>query len=136
MTHFYKYFATCLFSYISNLSLLLFSLLLVFEHIDEVRKALVSKSVDGMLEEIYTAMEFLATEENSSLSVAHFYEEKRGFGLAVTPYSVEKLPWDCLKFVALVMKHNNTVFTKHIHRFHVRDKDMRVTGCECDSMVT
>ncbi|XP_015770674.1 PREDICTED: uncharacterized protein LOC107349095 isoform X2 [Acropora digitifera] len=89
----------------------------VFEHIDEVRKALVSKSVDGMLVEIYTAMEFLETNENSSLSVAHFYEEKRGFGLAVTPLFKKILPWNCLKFVASVMKHNITVYTKHIHRF-------------------
>lgn len=94
--------------------------MLVFEHIDEVRNALVSKSVDGMLEEIYTAMEFLETNENSSLSVAHFYEEKRGFGLAVTPGFEGELRWDCLKFVALVMKHNITVYTKHIHRFQVR----------------
>ena len=73
-----------------------------------------------MLEEIYTAMEFLETKETSSLSVAHFYEEKREFGLAVTPGFVRKWPWDCLKFVASVMKHDNAVYTKHIHRFQVR----------------
>ena len=93
---------------------------IVFEDLDEVHKALVSKSVDGMLEEIYTAMEFLETTENSSLFVAHFYEEKRGFGLAGTPKFFDTLLWGCLKFVASIMKHNETVLMKHIHRFQVR----------------
>ena len=107
--------------------MILFSLLLVFEDLNEVHKALVSKSVDGMLEEIYIAMEFLETKENSSLSVAHFYEEKRGFGLAVTPNIVRKckLPWDCLKFVASIMEHNETVLMKHIHRSQVRMQEYR-----------
>lgn len=78
-----------------------------------------------MLEEIYIAMEFLETEENSSLSVAHFYEEKRGFGLAVTPDIVNELPWNCLKFVASIMEHNETVLMKHIHRSQVRMQEYR-----------
>lgn len=55
----------------------------MFENLDEVYDALVSKqSVDGMLEEMFTVVEYLKQKENSLLSIVHLFQEKHGYGVA------------------------------------------------------
>ncbi|XP_068707490.1 uncharacterized protein [Montipora foliosa] len=62
----------------------------VFEDLNEVHNALVNKSVDGILEEMFTATEYFELHyENSSLSIVHFYEEKHGYGIALNSQYVD-----------------------------------------------
>ncbi|XP_068712179.1 potassium voltage-gated channel subfamily B member 1-like [Montipora foliosa] len=93
----------------------------VFEDLDEVHNALVNKSVDGILEELFTATEYFELQyENPSLSIVHFYEEKHGYGIAFKSLYV-KLDfgqvWDCMSFAASFIANDNYDFVKgHIHR--------------------
>ncbi|XP_068709551.1 uncharacterized protein [Montipora foliosa] len=91
----------------------------VFKDLDEVHNALVNKSVDGMLEEVFAAKEYLALHENSSLSMIHFYEEKHGYGIAFK--SVVKADfgsiWNCMSFVSSFIGKDEYAFLRdHIHR--------------------
>ena len=103
----------------------LFQLPLVFEDLDEVHNALVNKSVDGILEELFTATEYFELlYENPSLSIVHFYEEKHGYGIAFKSLYV-KLDfgqvWDCMSFVASFIANDKYDFLKrHVHRAKVR----------------
>ena len=56
---------------------------LEFEDLDEVYDALVyEQSVDGILEELLIAREYLEQKENPLSSIVHVFEEKHGFGVA------------------------------------------------------
>ncbi|XP_068707484.1 uncharacterized protein [Montipora foliosa] len=91
----------------------------VFKDLDEVHNALVNKSVDGLLEEIFTANEYLALHENSSLSMIHFYEEKHGYGIAFKSYVKADFGsiWECMSFVSSFIAEDKYAFLRdHIHR--------------------
>ena len=103
----------------------LFQLPLVFEDLDEVHNALVNKSVDGILEEMFTAIEYFELHyENPSLSIVHFYEEKHGYGIAFKSQDVKDRfgeVWNCMSFVASFIANDKYDFLKgHIHRAKVR----------------
>ena len=102
----------------------LFQLPLVFEDLNEVHNALVNKSVDGILEEMFTATEYFELHyENSSLSIVHFYEEKHGYGIAFNSQYVDGFGefWNCMSFVASFIANDKYDFLKgHIHRAKVR----------------
>ncbi|XP_068712184.1 uncharacterized protein [Montipora foliosa] len=93
----------------------------VFEDLDEVHNALVNKSVDAILEELFTATEYFELHyENPSLSVVHFYEEKHGYGIAIkSQFAKEGFRdvWNCMSFVTSFIANDNYDFLKgHIHR--------------------
>ncbi|XP_068712180.1 uncharacterized protein [Montipora foliosa] len=92
----------------------------VFEDLNEVHNALVNKSVDGILEEMFTATEYFELHyENSSLSIVHFYEEKHGYGIAFKSQYVDVFGkfWNCMSFVASFIANDKYDFVKgHIHR--------------------
>ena len=57
----------------------------VFEDLDKVYEALVNDSavhLDGMMEEMFVAMEYMNQKNNSLLSVTHLFEERHGYGIA------------------------------------------------------
>ncbi|XP_068743355.1 uncharacterized protein [Montipora capricornis] len=92
----------------------------VFEDLNEVHNALVNKSVDGILEEMFTATEYFELHyKNSSLSIVHFYEEKHGYGIAFKSQYVDVFGkfWNCMSFVASFTANDKYDFVKgHIHR--------------------
>ena len=78
-----------------------------------------------MLEEIFTANEYLALHENSSLSMIHFYEEKHGYGIAFKSLRYVKdhfgSSWECMSFVSSFIAEDKYAFLRdHIHRPKVR----------------
>ncbi|CAH3021659.1 unnamed protein product, partial [Porites evermanni] len=54
-----------------------------FEDLDEAYNALINeKSIEGVMEEVFTAMEYIKKKNNPLFSVVHFFEEKHGYGVA------------------------------------------------------
>ena len=54
-----------------------------FQSLHEAYSSLKNGKVDGIMEEMFTAIEFIKRKRNSELSIAHFFEDKHGFGAAI-----------------------------------------------------
>jgi len=64
-------------------TLILFYVYSAFEDLNEAYDALINdESIDGMMDEVFTAMEYINKRKNPSLSVVHFFEEEHGYGVA------------------------------------------------------
>ena len=54
-----------------------------FEDLNEAYNALIiEKSIEGVMEEVFTATEYVKKKNNPLFSVVHFFEEKHGYGVA------------------------------------------------------
>ena len=61
-----------------------------FEDLNEVYDALINdESIEGMMEEVFTAMEYIKKRNDPLLSVVHFFEEKHGYGVAFKNHPFE-----------------------------------------------
>jgi len=87
-----------------------------FQSLDEAYSWLKNEKVDGIMEEMFTAVEFIKRKNNSELSIAQFFEDKHGFGAAIkkTAFNLDVL--DCLasvtKFVSDDIYFNASVLIK------------------------
>ncbi|KAM7434885.1 hypothetical protein ABFA07_015103 [Porites harrisoni] len=73
-----------------------------FEDLNEVYDALTKdESIEGMMEEVFTAMEYIKKRNDPLLSVVHFFEEKHGYGVAFksNPFGEESNLDNCIKKV-------------------------------------
>ena len=71
--------------------LIIFYMYSAFEDLNEAYDALVNdESIEGMMEEVFTAMEYIKKRNNPLLSVVHFFEEKHGYGVAFKNNSFEE----------------------------------------------
>jgi len=71
--------------------LILFYMYSAFEDLNEAYDALINdESIEGMMEEVFTAMEYIKKRNNPLLSVVHFFEEKHGYGLAFKNHPFEE----------------------------------------------
>ena len=63
--------------------LIIFYMYSAFEDLNEVYDALINdESIERMMEEVFTAMEYIKERNNPLLSVVHFFEEQHGYGVA------------------------------------------------------
>ena len=54
-----------------------------FEDLNEAYNALINeKSIEGVMEEVFTTTEYIKKKNNPLFSVVHFFEEKHGYGVA------------------------------------------------------
>jgi len=87
-----------------------------FKSLDEAYSWLKDGKVDGIMEEMFTAVEFIQRKNNSELSIAQFFEDKHGFGAAVKKTVFFPEVVDCLskltKFVSDDIYFNASVFIK------------------------
>lgn len=82
--------------------LILFYMYSAFEDLNEAYDALINdESIEGMMEEVFTAMEYIKKRNNPLLSVVHFFEEKHGYGVAFksNPFWEESNLDNCIKKV-------------------------------------
>ena len=82
--------------------LILFYMYSAFDDLNEAYDALIiDKSIEGMMEEVFTAMEYIKKRNNPLLSVVHFFEEKHGYGVAFkkNPFGEESNLDNCIKKV-------------------------------------
>ena len=88
-------------SYLSGI-LIIFYMYSAFEDLNEAYDALINdESIEGMMEEVFTAMEYIKKRNNPLLSVVHFFEEKHGYGVAFknNPFGEESELDKCIKKV-------------------------------------
>ena len=93
-----------------------------FEDLDGVYDALVDEQfLDGMLEEMFIATEFLKQKDNSLLSIVHLFEEKHGYGVAFNSREkCEELMWSCMsEVITFVTDDVYAVTNRHIKRMKV-----------------
>ena len=88
-----------------------------FEDLNEAYDALINdESIEGMMEEVFTAMEYIKKRNNPLLSVVHFFEEKHGYGMAFKDYRFwenSKLDECIRKVVQFIVKDDKyAVFSK------------------------
>ena len=89
-------------SYLCPGILIIFYMYSAFEDLNEVYDALTNdESIEGMMEEVFTAMEYIKKRNNPLLSVVHFFEEKHGYGVAFknNPFGEESNLDNCIKKV-------------------------------------
>ena len=89
-------------SYLCPGILIIFYMYSAFEDLNEVYDALTNdESIEGMMEEVFTAMEYIKKRNNPLLSVVHFFEEKHGYGAAFksNPFGEESNLDNCIKKV-------------------------------------
>ena len=82
--------------------LILFYMYSAFEDLNEVYDALTNDElIEGMMEEVFTAMEYIKKRNDPLLSVVHFFEEKHGYGVAFknNPFGEESNLDNCIKKV-------------------------------------
>ena len=84
------------------------------------------QSVDGMMEEMFTAIEYLKQRKKSKLSIVHLFEEKHGYGIAFKQNPKNrfgKRMWGCISKVVNYTVTNGIydVTNKYINGFKVRE---------------
>ena len=70
-----------------------------FQSLHEAYSSLENGEVDGIMEEMFTAVEFIKRKSNSELSIAHFFEDKHGFGAAIKEDGFSSDVLQCLSTV-------------------------------------
>ena len=83
------------------------------------------QSVDGILEEMFTSIEYLKQKENPGIAIVYLFEQKHGYGVAfkqhvrnVFGYKI----WSCMKKVITFVTDNDiyTVTRRHQIKSKVR----------------
>lgn len=59
------------------------SLLTDFQSLHEAYSSLENGKVEGIMEEMFTAIQFIKRKNNSELSIAQVFEDKHGYGAAI-----------------------------------------------------
>ena len=95
-----------------------------FEDLNEAYNALINeKSIEGVMEEVFTATEYIKKKNNPLFSVVHFFEEKHGYGVAFKNNSfggniiLDNCIRDVVQFVVKDDKY--TVITKFVGNIEV-----------------
>lgn len=74
--------------------------------------------MEGILEETFTAIEFIKGKADSPLSVAQVLEEKHGYGAAIKKDGFSSRVWDCLpkliEFVSYEIYSNTSKLLKSV----------------------
>ena len=70
-----------------------------FQSLHEAYYSLKDGKVEGIMEEMFTAVEFIKRESKSELSIAQFFEDKHGFGAAIKEDGFNTDVLDCLSSV-------------------------------------
>ena len=70
-----------------------------FQSLHEAYYSLKDGKVEGIMEEMFTAVEFIKRESKSELSIAQFFEDKHGFGAAIKEDGFNTDVLDCLSNV-------------------------------------
>jgi len=105
-----------------------------FQDLDEVHDALVDEqsSVDGMMEEMFTAIEYLKQKQNSPLSIVHLFEERHAYGIAFRWEAKDTFGhniWDC---ISKVVKYRVTYDIYDITNKHISGVKVRVLQDELE----
>ena len=87
--------------------------------------------LDGMMEEMFIAMEYMNQKNNSLLSVTHLFEERHGYGIAFSEnVKMNRLGdgiWSCMsKVVPLITDDIYVAANKQINEVKVRVGEMVV----------
>ena len=95
-----------------------------FEDLDEAYNALINeKSIEGVMEEVFTAMEYIKKKNNPLFSVVHFFEEKHGYGVAFknNPFAGNIILYNCIKDVVQFVVNDDkyAVITKFVGNIEV-----------------
>ena len=89
-----------------------------FQSLHEAYYSLKDGKVDGIIEEMFTAVEFIKRKSNSELSIAQFFEEKHGFGAAIKEVGFSEDVLVCLskvtEFVSVDIYSNASAFLKSL----------------------
>ena len=91
-----------------------------FEDLNEAYDALIiDESIEGMMEEVFTATEYLKKRNNPLLSVVQFFEEGHGYGVAFklnNPFGEGSRLDNCIrKVVQFIVKDDKyAVFSKFV----------------------
>ena len=95
-----------------------------FEDLNEAYNALINeKSIEGVMEEVFTATEYVKKKNNALFSVVHFFEEKHGYGVAFknNPFwensKLDKCIKDVVQFVVNDDKY--AVMSKFVSKMEV-----------------
>ena len=70
-----------------------------FNDLYEAYHLLENEKVEGILEEMFTAIEFIKGKADSRLSVAQVVEEKHGYGAAINTERFSRDVLDCLPMI-------------------------------------
>jgi len=90
--------------------------------------------VDGILEEMFTAIEFVKEKADSGLSVAQVLEEKHGYGAAIKRDGFSHGVWGCLpKLMAFVSYEIYSNTSKLLKSVKVRVATVTVTAAAVSS---
>ena len=95
-----------------------------FKDLDEAYNALINeKSIEGVMEEVFTAMEYIKKKNNPLFSVVHFFEEKHGYGVAFknNPFGGNIILYNCIKDVVQFVVNDDkyAVITKFVGNIEV-----------------
>ena len=95
-----------------------YNLLSDFQNLHEAYSSLKSGKVDGIMEEMFTAVEFIKNKSSSELSIAQFFEDKHGFGAAIKEDDFDTAVLECLprvtEFVSDEIYSNASAYLKSL----------------------
>ena len=81
------------------------------------------KSIEGVMEEVFTAMEYIKKKNNPLFSVVHLFEEKHGYGVAFknNPFGENSELDNCIKDVVQFVVNDDkyAVITKFVSKIEV-----------------
>ena len=95
-----------------------------FEDLNEAYNALINeKSIEGVMEEVFTATEYIKKKNNPLFSVVHFFEEKHGYGVAFknNPFAGNIILDNCIRDVVQFVVNDDkyAVITKFVGNIEV-----------------
>ena len=95
-----------------------------FEDLNEAYNALINeKSIEGVMEEVFTATEYIKKKNNPLFSVVHFFEEKHGYGVAFknNPFGGNIILDNCIRDVVQFVVNDDkyAVITKFVGNIEV-----------------
>ena len=95
-----------------------------FEDLNEAYNALINeKSIEGVMEEVFTTTEYIKKKNNPLFSVVHFFEEKHGYGVAFknNPFAGNIILDNCIRDVVQFVVNDDkyAVITKFVGNIEV-----------------
>ena len=98
--------------------LIRYNLLSDFQNLHEAYLSLRNGKVDGIMEEMFTAVEFIKNKSSSELSIAQFFEDKHEFGAAIKEDDFDEQVLECLprvtNFVSDYIYSNVSAYLKSL----------------------
>lgn len=89
-----------------------------FQSLHEAYYSLKNGKLEGIMEEMFTAVEFIKMKSNSELSIAQFFEDEHGFGAAIKEDDFDGNVLECLsgltEFVSDDIYSNASAFLKSL----------------------